>query len=49
MTTSHCAYVIIKNTLHTRELENDGTPHQPIFTETRLLKQPHTSRLITRH
>jgi hypothetical protein len=40
---------IIKNTLHTRELKNHRTPQQPIFTETRLLKQPHTSRLITRH
>jgi hypothetical protein len=40
---------ITKNPLHTRELKNHRTPQQPIFTETRLLKQPHTSRLITRH
>ena len=40
---------IIKNTLHTRELKNHRTPQQPIFTETRLLKQPHTSQLITNH
>ena len=39
----------IKNTLHTRELKNHRKPQQPIFTETRLLKQPHTSRLTTRH
>ena len=40
---------IIKNTLHTRELKNQRTPQQPIFTETRLLKQPHTSRHTTRY
>jgi len=36
---------IIKNTLHTRELKNHRTPQQPNFTETRLLKRPHTSQL----
>ena len=43
---------IIKNTLHTRELKNCRNckkPQQPIFTETRLLKQSHTSRLITHY
>ena len=38
----------IKNTLHTSELKNRRTTQQPIFTETRLLKQPHTLLLITR-
>jgi len=40
---------IIKNTQHARELKNHRTPQQTIFTETRLLKQTHTLRLITRH
>ena len=40
---------IIKNTLHTRELKNDRKLQQPIFTETRLLKQSHTLRLITHY
>jgi len=36
---------IIKNTLHAREPKNHRTPQQPIFTETRFLKQSHTSLL----
>ena len=35
-------HTIIKNTLHTGELKNYKTTQQPIFTETHLLKQPHT-------
>ena len=40
---------IIRDTLHTRKRKNHRTPQQPIFKETRLLKQPHTSRLNTCH
>jgi len=32
-----------------RKLNNHKTPQQPIFAEKRFLKQPHTSRLNTRH
>ena len=32
-----------------RKLNNHKTPQQPIFAETRFLKQPHMSRLNTRH
>ena len=32
-----------------RKLNNHKAPQQPIFAETRFLKQPHTSRLNTRH
>ena len=39
---------IIKNTLHTRKFKNHRTLQQPIFTETRLLKQSHMSPLATK-
>ena len=46
---THTHDIRIDSGLHTKELENHRIPQRPIFTETRLLKQSHTSRLITRH
>jgi len=42
-------YEIYNITLSTVAGFNNRTPWQPLFTETRLLKQPHMSRLITHH
>jgi len=40
---------IIKKPLHTRQLKNHSALQQPVFTETSLLKQSHTSQLITHY
>jgi len=40
---------IIKNTLHTKQLKNHRALQQPIFTDKSLLKQSHTSQLITHY